>query len=220
MTDRIGDEKVKKQIVDELYWDNRVNSADIQVQVAGGSAILHGTVPDYVARGAATEIAVENTDSREVHNKLAVVPERDVTDDEIRKNAECVLMWDSSLADHQLETSVHAGAVELNGVVDSCWKKHKAGELVGNLIGVKAVENKIAIAPSGDFIDTVLASNAMQSIERRFPTQSANVEVAVDNGTAIISGTLPTWSSTKRALAAVEKIAGITKVRNEIVISA
>ncbi len=214
-----NDEFTKKSIVDQLYWDSRVNAADVQVEVRGGKVSLTGKVPDYNARGAASEIAVETDGVHEVNNHIAVIPETRVKDETILRNARNVLAWDSSLANCSFGLSISNGTVEIEGVVDACWKKHKAEKLVGNLMGVKTVDNRIAIAPSGDFLDQTVAEKAMEVLRKRFPVKSPNIMVAVSEGIATLSGTLPSWSDAKRAVSAVEHIRGIAGVKNELVIT-
>ena len=44
------DENIKKDVVDQLYWDSRVNAADVQVEVSEGQVTLEGSVPSHNSR--------------------------------------------------------------------------------------------------------------------------------------------------------------------------
>jgi len=48
----VTDEKIKKQVVDQLYWDARVDASDVKVEVSDRNVILTGTVPSYGVRQA------------------------------------------------------------------------------------------------------------------------------------------------------------------------
>ena len=41
------DQQIKKNIVDQLYWDYRVDAAEVQVQVYGGEVTLTGQASGY-----------------------------------------------------------------------------------------------------------------------------------------------------------------------------
>jgi hypothetical protein len=49
------DEQIKKDIVDQLDWDDRVDASSIQVDVSQGAVTHTGMVPNYEARTAAQE---------------------------------------------------------------------------------------------------------------------------------------------------------------------
>ena len=54
------DENIKKDIVDELYWDNRIDASQVNVTVNDGIVTLSGSVPTYsdlaIAKIAASRI--------------------------------------------------------------------------------------------------------------------------------------------------------------------
>jgi osmotically-inducible protein OsmY len=50
----MSDQRIKKDVVAQLYWDSRVEAARIQVGVANGRVVLSsGATPTYSARRAA-----------------------------------------------------------------------------------------------------------------------------------------------------------------------
>jgi len=46
-------EQIKMDIVDQLYWDARVDASKIEVHVSHGEVTLSGTVPDFESLQAA-----------------------------------------------------------------------------------------------------------------------------------------------------------------------
>ncbi|MFO7783893.1 MAG: BON domain-containing protein [Thermodesulfobacteriota bacterium] len=53
------DERIKKDVVDELYWDDRVNASEVYVEVSNGTVTLRGEVPTYFSKTAAHDDALE-----------------------------------------------------------------------------------------------------------------------------------------------------------------
>jgi hypothetical protein len=51
------DEDIKKDIVDALYWDRRVDASLVTVTVSDGNVMLGGSVPDRAALEAAEDDA-------------------------------------------------------------------------------------------------------------------------------------------------------------------
>lgn len=47
------DEKIKKNVTDQLYWDHRVDASDVQIEVDEGVVTLSGNVPSFTAKDAA-----------------------------------------------------------------------------------------------------------------------------------------------------------------------
>ena len=64
------DEKIKKDITDELYWDYRVDASNVKVEVSDGEVTLTGTVRDHTARTAANADAWGIAGVRQVTNLL------------------------------------------------------------------------------------------------------------------------------------------------------
>jgi len=90
----ISKEKIKKDIVDQLYWDSRVDAAKIQVKVKDGEIILKGEAPNYNAKSSASTDAWSIEGVRAVKNEIEVkypVSIEVPTDDEIATNIRTLL---------------------------------------------------------------------------------------------------------------------------------
>lgn len=88
------DEQIKKDMVDELYWDYRVDASNVKAEVSAGEVTLTGTVPNYAARNAAAADAWGIDGVKGLTNLLTVrfpptftVP----TDAEIKESADRLL---------------------------------------------------------------------------------------------------------------------------------
>ena len=51
------DQAIKRDLIDELYWDHRVDASDVKAEVVNGKVTLTGNVPSYSARSAAATAA-------------------------------------------------------------------------------------------------------------------------------------------------------------------
>jgi osmotically-inducible protein OsmY len=69
------DERIRRSIVDQLFWDDRVNAADIDVDVSGGWVILVGKMATNQVRTAADQMVLTIQGVQGVSNDLVVRPE-------------------------------------------------------------------------------------------------------------------------------------------------
>jgi hyperosmotically inducible protein len=65
-------EEIKRDLIDELYWDYRVDASDVKAGVSDGKVTLTGTVPSYYARGRAHDSAAYTLGVLEVDNQIVV----------------------------------------------------------------------------------------------------------------------------------------------------
>lgn len=92
------DENIKKDIIDELYWDNRIDASKINITVEDGVVMLSGDVPTYAdisnARAAAWRLdgVVDVIDNLKV---AEVSPTPMPSDGDIKSRAENILEWDT-----------------------------------------------------------------------------------------------------------------------------
>lgn len=91
-----SDEQIKKDVVDNLYWDVRVDASKVNVEVTDGEVFLKGTVPNYAAYWASEDDSWTVPEILKVNNQLTVeYPDRTTipSDDEIKTNIKSTLSW-------------------------------------------------------------------------------------------------------------------------------
>jgi osmotically-inducible protein OsmY len=216
------DETIKKDLVDELYWDYRVDAADVKVEVSGGEVKLTGFVPSYSARQAATALAWEIESVKDVTNLLTVRFPATIsppTDLEIKTNAERTLAWSPEVYSIDIDVEVLDGKVRLNGTVDAYWKRWKAKNLVSALRGVTEVENHLAVAPIDDYLDQDIARDIEGALKRNLYVDAEKVTVKVEDGEVILTGIVPTYFARKRAENAAAFTPGVLTVENKIIVT-
>ena len=215
----ISNEQIKKDIVNQLYWDQMVDASDVMVEVSDGKVTLSGTVPSYSARQAAYNDAVIIPGVYLMDNRLGVqappvLPP--ITDDEIRMRAESILDWNADIDAAAIIVTVQAGRVNLSGHVDAYWKRIKAEELVSNLFGVLEVDNAITVVPTDGYRDTLIADDIIATLERSTDIDINNVEIKVENGVVTLSGNVPNWSALRSAEDIARYTGGVVEVINDL----
>ncbi len=215
------DEEIKATVVDELRWDTRVDAAKIAVLVEGGFVTLKGTVPTYGASVAAETDAWDVLGVLGVDNQLTVelasVPPipNDAT---IRSNAERTLEWNPDIDSLNIRVAVNEGLVTLTGTVPTHWEKIEAEELVRILRGVISVKNELAVVPTMDISDEIIAEDVVDALERSTLVAADKVDVTVNRGTVTLSGSVPTAAARIAAYRAANRTAGVVHVQNNLVL--
>lgn len=216
-----ADEELKQIVIDELYWDDRVDPANMQVEVHDGRVVLMGTVPTYAALGAAEEDAravagTENVDSQLVVKQPAhaLVP----TDQEIESNLMNLLRWSAHVDASDIRVVVNDGWVTLKGTVPAYWQKVKARELASGLMGVIGVTNELAVVPSKRYEDRRIAEEIEAALERNIYVDAETVDVKVRDGVVMLAGTVPDMRAYNAALDTAKYTPGVVDVINELVV--
>lgn len=219
MTVRIKtDENIAKDVVDSLYWDSRVDASKVSVTVDDGIVTLSGTVSSYAEKVASSEDARLITGVRDIDNQLKVDYRAKVpTDSEVKSNISHALTWDYFLGPHNIDVSVDAGWVTLEGTVDAFWKKVRAEDLTFGR-GVVGVTNKIAVVPTQTIADEKLAENIVNALDRNISVDVDDINVTVDKGTVTLTGSVLTWSSKQAAYNAARYAHGVKHVNDLVAV--
>ncbi|MFO7796270.1 MAG: BON domain-containing protein [Promethearchaeati archaeon] len=217
----ISEEKIKKDIVDQLYWDSRVDASEVEVEVDRSKVKLKGKVPNYSAKGAASADAWAINGVQEVDNFIDVEYPPSVsvpTDEEIKADIETSYELNLSLDAKDIDVSVTAGIVTLEGSVDAYWKKSRAESIASGVSGVLDIINKLTIVPSENFIDKEIAEDIIGSISRNFNVNAEKVDVKVEKGKVTLSGSVADWTAYRGVMDAAEFTAGVVDIDDNLII--
>ncbi len=213
------EESLKKRVVDQLYWDDRVNASDIKVEVHGSTVKLSGNVPSYRAREDAVLDAWTIDGVSGVENEIEVefpttykVP----TDDTIKTKIDNRLLWNTYIDSTDVDTKVNAGFVELEGSVDAYWKKIRAEQLASDVDGVIDIQNEIAVVPTESIVDKAIAEDITSALDRNLNVDVDDVNVRVKNGEVTLTGTVPSWSAYRSTINAAEFTAGVIEIEDNL----
>jgi len=214
-------EDIKKDVVDQLYWDDRVDASDVKAEVHDGAITLSGSVRTYTARQAAEEDAWLIAGVIAVNNLLEVVypTESQRPDDaQLQANVATALGWAPDLEGADADVSVTNGWVMLKGSVDAYWKKLRAEELAATLTGVRGVANELSVVPSDAYEDKLIADSIVSALERNMYVDAEDVDVRVSDGIVTLSGGVSSLPAFQAARETAEYTAGVVGVENELVI--
>jgi osmotically-inducible protein OsmY len=216
------DELIKQDIVDELVRDNRVDASRISVEVSNGTVTLRGEVPTYFSRSSAYDIAQGTLGVTNVRNQLIVEYPATIpvpTDSEIENSIRSRLAANPDVDLIDLEVIVSAGEVTLRGTVDAYWKKMYVEDIVSTEPGVVLIENHLAVVPSDDIVDKVVAEDIVDSLETRAAVDADDVNVRVRDGEVTLTGTVPSWNARWAAEEAAMYTAGVKNVTNRTAVT-
>lgn len=213
------DEEIKTAIVNELRWDTRIDASKVTAEVNDGIVTLKGTVPTYGSLLAARTDAASVAGVKGVENLLTVallssppVP----NDTTILSNAENILDWSSDIDSLNIRVDVNGGVVSLTGTVTTHWEKDRAEDIVSALRGVIAISNELAVVPTADISDEIIAEDIIDALTRNALVDTDKVDVTVSFGVVTLSGTVPTVGASITAYRTASHTTGVVRVQNNL----
>lgn len=196
--ENITDEEIAIAVELELIYDEPVSSHLIDVATHDGVVRLSGTVSTMLGRERAATIAESVKGVRSVVNDISVVPV-DRTDAEIESDITAALATDPVTDSWEIDLSVSRGRVTLKGSVDTWGEKRFADRVVRGVKGVKEVENDILISYETDRPDPEIRAEVESTIEWDPYLDAQLIDVSVEDGKVILSGTVGSAAEKTRA---------------------
>lgn len=217
----IKDEQLKTKVMDQLYWDDWVNGADVVVIVNSGKVILTGRVPSFQAKQIIESHIKAVSEITEVDNQLKVLLSSNIsvpTDETIASNVTNALTWDSEIDAMKIDISVIGGVITFRGTVDAHWKKFEAENLAYAITGVIDVVNELAVVPTKKSQDEEIARNIEDALERNINVEAEDVSVIVENARVTLTGYVYNWAASRAAFSTASHTQGVIKVINALAI--
>ncbi|MDA8163536.1 MAG: BON domain-containing protein [Desulfobacteraceae bacterium] len=218
----IDRDQLRKDVIDQLSWDDRVDASQVEVEAGKGGRIrLSGVVASYTAYRAAESDALSVRGVRIVDNQLEIRHPSEVAreDEEIRASLTGALGWYPDIDGGKIQVGVDAGTVTLTGAVDSFWKKLKAEELAFDTAGVTWVVNELAVVPTQSIDDEAIAREIVGALERASDILDPDrINVTVDRGLVTLSGSVSDWHGMTAAENAARFTQGVVDVFNGLVV--
>lgn len=207
------DEKIKRDVVDQLYWDSRVDASNVKVEVNDGKVKLDGEVPSFRAMESASEDAYLMEGVRFVDNDLAIrFAETVPSDKDIEDDIKVTLAWDADIDSGKIDVSVDNGIATLKGTVDAYWKKYQAEQDVSYVLGVARVKNELAVVHTDKFSDEEIAKEITNAMDRNAYVDAGKVDITVNNGKVDVSGEVSDWIERNEILDAARFTPGVVEV--------
>ncbi len=217
----ITDEEIKKNVVDHLEMDSRVDASNIKVTVNAGKVKLEGRVPSFYARKALEEDTwitegVIDVDERVKINQIS--PPEVPGDEELERRVKKILLWSPEIRMYNINVDVKKLWVTLKGTVKSLYEKNLAEKKALDIWAVVGVTNEIAVVPTEKQSDKILAKNVIRSLKTQSPVNVDEVNVFVKDQKVTLTGEVPTWFEKREAYRATMITPGIVSLDNNLTI--
>lgn len=212
----MSNQALERNVIDELFWDPKVDSEAIAVATDDGTVTLRGTVGSFRQKREAQKAAERVFGVVYVDNELEVriLNEQRREDAEVRGDVLQALMLDS-LVPETVEANVKDGFVSLTGTASWQYQREEAAFIAGNVLGVLGVDNDIYLENAGPYAGDVKDS-IKKALERDAKLDSDRVGVETVDGTAVLTGSVRSWAEHDSAVAAAWAAPGVTSVDDQI----
>jgi osmotically-inducible protein OsmY len=212
------DQKVQRDVMDQMKWDIGDYSTQIGVAVKDGVVTLSGHVPSFWAKWAAERAVKRVLGVRAVAEEIEVrLPGSDQrTDTDLARAAENMLDWNTLVPKNRVTIMVEDGTITLEGAVDSWSQKVAAEKAINSLTGVKAINNRIKVKP------VVEPKEVERDIENAFTRHAQldarRITVECHGDRVVLSGSVHTWAEREEAQEAAWAAPGVASVENNITV--
>ncbi len=212
-------ESIKKEIVDQLSWDDTVSANDIHVDIIDDTVKLTGKVKSYAAKVAAERDAYYVSGVTNVENNLIIASDvQEFADEEIAENISNLLLWNGNITSNDIYVHVNRGVVVLEGSVDSYWEKRLTEELTRSATGVVDVLNNMDVKLRQLYVDEDIRDDIKRALRRHPVIDENQIGVEVKNGEVIISGVVGNYQIKHQIHKTAQFTAGVKDVVDNIVI--
>jgi osmotically-inducible protein OsmY len=221
------DREIQADIENKLRWDVLVDDALIDVEVQDGKVRLTGTVGSAaekrVALGDAAVAGIKDVDVSGLNvEKWARDPalreNKYVTksDEDIRQAIERALQLTPWLNDTRIMAAVQQGRVTLRGVVTNLKTKRTAAQIARQTVGVTHVTNRLKVKTPQAIRNEALTADIRGALTRDPYVSRHEITVVVENGTAMLSGAVPSYFDKAQAEDIAASVRGIARVQNHL----
>jgi len=213
------DEEIKQKVVDQLVWDNRVDASEIKVEVEFGRVTLSGIVPSSFTQQAVIDDVWSVDGVIAVDDNLTIEPYSvSAAGEPLAAAVEGALRVDSQVDSSEITVTSVDGQVTLGGTVEALWQKLRAEEIASGVTGVLGVTNEIAVVPTEDVLDEVIAQDVVEAIDRNANVDVDSVDVTVDYGYVTLTGTVSDWVARDAAYQAAINTLGVKGVSEQLIV--
>jgi osmotically-inducible protein OsmY len=214
---RKTDEQIRKEVLDELEWDSRLASSEIDAHVKGGVVTLIGTTGSYAAKLAAEEGVHRIPGVLDVANDIQVrtVGTATRSDTELAQAVRRALQWDALVDDENIHSTVSDGWVTLSGAVDRLRQREDAEHAVRHLAGVRGVSNAIEVFGPPPDVEK-LRERLRDALERRARHEARHIQVRVEEHSVTLSGKVDSWLEKRAVLGIVSHTPGVRRVNDAL----
>lgn len=225
------DPEIVEDVCSTLRWDAYVDSRAVKVTAKKGVVTLAGSVDSAAQRKRAFElswvagvrqvnIAQLKVSPMQLHDDASAGFPVDVNSDEaIAAAVRRKLAADPRLRDSEIDVSVAARVVTLDGIAATLKAKHIADRTPFGLLGVTSVRDRLRVSDAmGAYSDEELSARINRALSRNSTTAGDDVDVTVRDGAVTLSGSSDSWYSRRIAADLAASVRGVHAVTNKIIL--
>lgn len=238
-----SEDELRDAVKDSLFYDPRVASFNVDIDVFGSTVTLRGKVDNLKAKRAAEQDAKNTVGVSNVNNRLKIRLDAWPDESEVAEDLRNALLRDPYVERFEVTVAVIDGTAHLYGTVDSYFEKNRADDVASRVTGVLDVENHLKVDYDtayiyDPYVDDYASDDELVDYERRKPLKtdseikssieselwwspfvdSDEVSVTMDDGVATLTGTVDTWSERQSATENAYE-GGATLVDNDLVVN-
>ncbi len=223
------DKKIASQVRQELERDLWVESDLIEVSVEDQVVHLSGAVGSAAEKDRAVAQAwvagVDDVDDAELEVEpwMDEMTQRErqnppLSDEKIANAIRDSFIFDPRVFSFSPDVTVRAGGVTLRGTVDNILAKRAAERDARNTVGVNYVINLLKVRTPESRSEEDIENSIIAALARDPDTESYEISVDVDNGRAILTGSVDSNFEKAEAEKTAAGIVGVKEVRNRITV--
>jgi len=187
-----SDAEVRRDVIDALTCDVRVEASRIAVDVVLQVVYVRGVVSSYFEKRIAGDLVRRIKGVRDVNNELRVVPNQPRSDAAITAEMRAALARDVWVDERRVDVRVSDGIVYLSGTVDAYTGKTYADADAWSVHGVVDVVDHIEVTPPMIRTDAEIANAVRADIDHNIRVDPQKISVAVTGGVVYLSGLVQT----------------------------
>lgn len=211
-----NDAEVRRDVLDALSRDIRIDATRISVDVVNHVVTMRGIVPTSFEKRVAEDIVRRIKGVSDVLNELRVMPANPRPDDQIAADVRAKLAHDVWVDERAIDVDVSKGVVELSGTVKvSPARLHAEGD-AWSVPGVTDVIDNIDVTPGSPRTDAEIAREVTNDIERNLRMEPGSLSVSVTGGTVYLRGRAASVEQKWLAEEIAWWTAGVRDVVNEL----
>jgi osmotically-inducible protein OsmY len=148
---------------------------------------------------------------------VAVAAEKPPLNDQAISDAiEDEIGFDQAVRLNNIDVRTTEGIVTLTGEVDNALAQDRAARLAETVKGVRAVVNRIQIAPAQTREDAEIHTDIVEALAYSPATDSYEIEIDVADHVVTLSGKVQSWQEKRFAEKVAQSVRGVTAVKNNI----
>lgn len=214
------DSDLKKDVLAELLWDPLVPETKIGVAVNEGVVTLSGHLDTYAEKVAAKRAVERVAGVKAIAVELTVIPVglHQRTDTEIATSIEHVLGWNTSVPQDHVKVTVEKGWVTLGGELDWNFQRRAVERMIRPLKGVVGITDNIRLKELP--VSVNISTRIQDALTRQAVREAQRIEILVDGSVVTLRGHVHSWAERNAAEGATWSAPGVSRVNNQLVISA